>query len=397
LTRIVRGDLDWIVMKALEKDRTRRYETANGLAMDVKRYLQDEAIIARPPSKLYQFQKMARRHKGVSASAVLVLLALLLGLATSTVLLARERTERKRAELAEKAATSAANGSQHLADFLQEMLSGIDPGVARGKNTELLRIILDQTAEKAGSEFKDQPGVEAQLRATMGLTYYDLGEWDKAEAMQRQALALNQKLFGIVSTNSLASLKVLGPTLNFEEKFEEAETTLREALTLEKQLFVGNNSEVFGTLNDLGLVQWSRGNLTEAENTISRALSIGTNLVPRDLEDEKQSLMNFGLVLTEQGKYTGAEKYLQASLEERCLEEHSTMISPYLTIWASCISGRASCLKPILLSENCWERWNYCCHRPIRTWCWYSRTWPLCSARAACDWAICPPCTMPFG
>jgi len=317
LTRIVRGDLDWIVMKALEKDRTRRYETANGLAMDVKRYLQDEAIIARPPSKLYQFQKMARRHKGVSASAVLVLLALLLGLATSTVLLARERTERKRAELAEKAATSAANGSQHLADFLQEMLSGIDPGVARGKNTELLRIILDQTAEKAGSEFKDQPGVEAQLRATMGLTYYDLGEWDKAEAMQRQALALNQKLFGIVSTNSLASLKVLGPTLNFEEKFEEAETTLREALTLEKQLFVGNNSEVFGTLNDLGLVQWSRGNLTEAENTISRALSIGTNLVPRDLEDEKQSLMNFGLVLTEQGKYTGAEKYLQASLEEK--------------------------------------------------------------------------------
>jgi serine/threonine protein kinase len=313
LTRIVRGDLDWIVMKALEKDRTRRYETANGLAMDVKRYLQDEPVVARPPSKLYQFQKLARRNKGAFASVVFVLLALLLGLGASTILLAKERIERKRAELAEKQATTAANGSQHLADFLQAMLSGIDPGVARGKDTTLLRIILDQTAEKAGSEFKDQPGVEAQLRTTMGKTYYDLGEWDKAEAMDRRALALNQELFGKFSTNSLSSLQSLAVTLNYEEKFEESEAMHRQALALEKVLFVGNNSRVFGTLDDLGLVQWSRGNLAEAEATMLQARSIGTNLVPRDLEDERQTLMNLGLIQTGQGKYAEAEKTLQAA------------------------------------------------------------------------------------
>jgi eukaryotic-like serine/threonine-protein kinase len=315
LTRLVRGDLDWIVMKALEKDRTRRYETANGLAMDVKRYLQDEPVVARPPSKLYQFQKLARRHKGVFASVVLVLLALLLGLGTSTFLLAKERIERKRAESAEKEATNAAIGSQHLADVLQDMLKGVGPEVAQGKDTELLRSILDKTAAKVGTEFKDQPGVEAQLRTTMGLTYYDLGEWDSAETMQQRSLSLNQELFGQISTNSLASLKALGPTLNYEEKFEEAETADRQALALEKELFGEANSEVFGTLNDLGLVQWSRGNLAEAEATVLQARRIGPNLAPRDLEDEKQSLNNLGLIHTDQGKYQEAEKNLQAALD----------------------------------------------------------------------------------
>jgi serine/threonine protein kinase/Tfp pilus assembly protein PilF len=315
LTRIVRGDLDWIVMKALEKDRTRRYETANGLAMDVKRFLQDEPVVARPPSKLYQFQKLARRNKGVFASVVFVLLALLLGLGTSTFLLARESIERKRAELAEKKATTAAIGSQHLADVLQEMLKSVGPEVAQGKDTQLLRSILDKTAAKVGTEFKDLPGVEAQLRATMGLTYYELGEWDRAEVMYRRSLALTQIQFGEVSTNSLALLKALAVTLNYEEKFEESETTHRQALALEKGLMGETNAEVFGTLNDLGLVQWSRGNLAEAEASVFQAREIGPHLVPRDLEDEKQSLNNLGLIHTDQGKYQEAEKNLQASLD----------------------------------------------------------------------------------
>src|SRR4029077_3818205 len=84
LAKLVRGELDWIVMKALEKDRTRRYETANGLARDVERYLTDEPVVARPPSNLYRFQKMARRHKLAFAAGATVLLALVAGLAVST-------------------------------------------------------------------------------------------------------------------------------------------------------------------------------------------------------------------------------------------------------------------------------------------------------------------------
>ena len=91
----LQGDLDWIVMKALEKDRNRRYETANGLAMDVRRYLDNEPVSARPPSRLYRFQKLVRRNKAVFAGGTAVVVALMAGFGTSTWLFFRERTARK--------------------------------------------------------------------------------------------------------------------------------------------------------------------------------------------------------------------------------------------------------------------------------------------------------------
>jgi serine/threonine protein kinase len=94
LISLLKGDLDWIVMKSLEKDRTRRYETANGLAMDVRRYLDNEPVVARPPSRLYRFQKLVRRNKIVFISGGLVLLSLLVGLGLSTWLFIREREAR---------------------------------------------------------------------------------------------------------------------------------------------------------------------------------------------------------------------------------------------------------------------------------------------------------------
>src|SRR3989442_7088602 len=84
LVNLLRGDLDWIVMKCLEKDRTRRYETANGLAMDVKRHLGNEPVIARPPSQLYRFQKLARRNKVAFVAGTAVMVALIGGLSVST-------------------------------------------------------------------------------------------------------------------------------------------------------------------------------------------------------------------------------------------------------------------------------------------------------------------------
>ena len=102
LTSLLRGDLDWIAMKALEKDRTRRYETANGLASDVQRHLNHEPVLARPPSRLYRFQKLARRNRVVFAAGAAVLAALVAGLGTSTWLYLKEREARSRAVAAEQ-------------------------------------------------------------------------------------------------------------------------------------------------------------------------------------------------------------------------------------------------------------------------------------------------------
>jgi hypothetical protein len=95
LISMLKGDLDWIVMKALEKERSRRYETANGLAMDVQRYLNNEPVVARPPSRWYRLQKLVRRNLIVFASGAAVVVTLLLGLGLSTWLFLRERDARR--------------------------------------------------------------------------------------------------------------------------------------------------------------------------------------------------------------------------------------------------------------------------------------------------------------
>ncbi|PYI80481.1 MAG: serine/threonine protein kinase, partial [Verrucomicrobia bacterium] len=108
----LRGDLDWIVMKALEKDRARRYETANGLAMDIRRHLDNEPVFACPPSRVYRLQKMVRRNKLAFTAGSAVAASLVIGLTLSTVLLFRERAARKQAN--EQAAIAKA-----VTDFLR--------------------------------------------------------------------------------------------------------------------------------------------------------------------------------------------------------------------------------------------------------------------------------------
>jgi hypothetical protein len=102
LPGVLRGDLDWIVMKAMEKDRGCRYETANGLAMDIQRYLHNEPVLARPPSRLYRFRKLVRRNRGVFAATGAVAAALVAGFGTSTWLFLKEREARRRAVSAEQ-------------------------------------------------------------------------------------------------------------------------------------------------------------------------------------------------------------------------------------------------------------------------------------------------------
>src|ERR1039457_2624945 len=162
LIHLVRGDLDWIVMKALEKDRARRYETANGLAMDIKRHLTNEPIVARPPSALYRFQKSVQRNKLAFVSAAAIALALLIGLAVSV-------------EMGLKARREAAK-SRHVAQFLEDMLNGADPNVALGRDTTLLREIADRTAENARTKLTDEPEVAVEIELVLANVYSDLRE-----------------------------------------------------------------------------------------------------------------------------------------------------------------------------------------------------------------------------
>src|SRR5262245_6465797 len=158
-------------MKALEKDRARRYETANGFAVDIRRYLANEAISAGPPSKVYRLRKTISRNKLLFASAGTVALLLVAGLIVVSIALARER--------------QASVKSQQVTKFLETMLSGVGPSVARGRDTTMLLEILDATAERIGKELPDQPEVEDELRSIMAMLYNDVGNASRGEEMAR--------------------------------------------------------------------------------------------------------------------------------------------------------------------------------------------------------------------
>ncbi|MEX0741245.1 MAG: serine/threonine-protein kinase, partial [Phycisphaeraceae bacterium] len=189
LGTLLRGDLDWIVMKALEKDRSRRYETATGLAADVQRHLDNEAVTACPPGAAYRFQKWVRRNKLAFAAVAAVTTALVLGIVGSSWQALRatkaERTQiklREEADAEKKIAQTEATKSEQVARFMQNMLKGVGPSAARGRDTTMLREILDETAKRMAADLKDQPAVEAELRNTIGTVYWEIGDYGTSSA-----------------------------------------------------------------------------------------------------------------------------------------------------------------------------------------------------------------------
>ena len=163
-------------MKALEKDRDRRYDTAKNLAADVERYLHNETVEAVPASATYRFRKFVRRHKiGVAASAAMAA-ALLLGRCRDNgrydLGIARTESRTSRAAYAKSEAVR----SEQVAKFLKDMLAAARTKVARGRDTTLLREILDNTAERVGKDLPEQPEVRGDLWSTLGTTYASIGD-----------------------------------------------------------------------------------------------------------------------------------------------------------------------------------------------------------------------------
>jgi len=379
LIHLIRGDLDWLVMRCLEKDRTRRYATANALAMDLQRHLNDEPVVACPPSRSYRFQKLVRRNKLAFAAATAITIVLVLGAVMSTWQAIRatraerdqsrlraaaqqaqvnEARSRLNAEADEKKAEIEAARNAQVAHFMKDMLKGVGPGFALGRDTKLLQEILGQTRQRL-DELKGQPEVEADLCATLGNVYSDIGEytnaaamlqealtlrkklhggnhpetanslndlaellyrqgkWQGAEAMHRAALAMRQQLFGSEHLDIAASLSNLGEALRRQGKLSAAEPLHREALAIRKKLLGDENLDVAQSLYNLGLLLWRQGNLSEAESSHREALAIRRKLLGDQHPDVATSLDRLGLVLGSQKKTVEAEKVHREELAMR--------------------------------------------------------------------------------
>ncbi|HXA45096.1 MAG TPA: serine/threonine-protein kinase, partial [Candidatus Angelobacter sp.] len=307
LIRAVSGDLDWIVMKALEKDRTRRYETAYGMALDINRYLANEPVSARPPGRLYKFRKTVLRHKLLFVAGGVITAFLVASLVIVSAALAREREARREAEANMTRAETAAVKSGQVTHFLEDMLQGVGPSYARGRDTTMLQEILDRSARRVGNDLTNQPEVEAELRSRIGQLYLQIGKYPESEQMQRAALAIDQKLYGAGSAESAASFSDLGLVFWKEGKLADAAEAHRQALTIRRQLFGTNNADTAGSLNALASIYTDEHKLTEAEAMIREALAIRRSLFKGDNLEVADSLNSLCLVLEGEGRWAEAE------------------------------------------------------------------------------------------
>jgi tetratricopeptide (TPR) repeat protein len=307
LAALVRGDLDWIVMKALEKDRARRYESANGLAMDIQRYLDNEPVVARPPSAAYRFQKLVRRNKIAVAATSAVVAALVIGMGVSTWLFLREKADRQRAVAAEQKAKTQAAKSKQVAQFLEEMLKGAGPSVALGEDTTLLKKILDKTAARIDIDLTNQPDVEADMRFTISEIYWQLGENEKAEALGRLALATAKRVWGKDHVNVACSLDYLGNILISAGKPAEAETLARDSLAIKTKLFGHEHPDVASSLYALGLVLQGQDKLAEAESMFRQAVDMNQKLLGSNHTHVAVSRHGLAGALADAGSLAAAE------------------------------------------------------------------------------------------
>ena len=314
LLHLLRGDLDWIVMKCLEKNRTRRYETANGLADDITRHLKDEPIMARPPSVVYRLQKLIHRNKLTFAAGAAVVAALVLGLGFSVWSLRKERQARLRSVAAENKAQAQARKSEQVAQFLKDMLQGVGPSVALGRDTTMLKEILDRIAERVGRDVKDQPEVEAELRSTLGDVYFALAQYTNAATMHRAALTVRRALWGDLNTNVADSLDGLGRALQWQAwQTDEAEPLFRAALSIRINLLGVEHPKVADSLLNLGYVSLWQSRYADAESFFRQSLAIRRKTAANDL-DVARALCALSWVLCVRGRYAESEGAVREAL-----------------------------------------------------------------------------------
>jgi serine/threonine protein kinase len=317
LIHTVRGELDWIVMKALEKERNRRYETANGFARDVERYLANEPVTACPPSKIYQFRKTVQRNKFAFTASISVFVALMIGLGISSYLYLQEKKARQEAITAEHTAQTEAAKSRQVAQFLQDMLKGVGPSVALGRDTKILRDILETTEQRISKDLKNQPELRVSLQATIAEVYYQLGAYFKSEALIREILKTQIQLHGENSPEVALTRAQLSSILQQQNKTDAALSLMRQAIEVQrKQPGDLNTNLVFMLANEGGLLlkqhRWAEGEAVERE-----ALAKGKKIPGRkEHGDLALAFENLGAALAYSGKLAEGEAAFRESLAE---------------------------------------------------------------------------------
>src|SRR5580658_2234685 len=307
ISRVYRGDVETIVGKALEKDKSRRYASAADLAADIERYLSDEPILARPPSTTYQLSKFARRHRALVAGVAAVFLVLVAGIAASTTFAIRARRaeqaaikERDRANLERDRAT-------RITDFMTGMFKVSDPSESRG-NSVTAREILDKASNEMSAGLANDPDAQSQMMQVMASTYMNLGLYPRAHELSQRALDIRLKTFGPDDRRTLESLTRVGDSLELEGHYDEAEKLDRQTLASERRILGSEDPLTLDTMNLLALVVGFEGRLDEAEKLDREQVEILTHKFGPENDRTLMARTNLAGLMFGEGRYVEAEK-----------------------------------------------------------------------------------------
>jgi tetratricopeptide (TPR) repeat protein len=309
-TRRLDADLGTIVAKALEKEPGRRYQSAAALSEDVLRYLQDQPILARPPSAMYQFRKLVLRHK-TAFGFIAALFVVLLGFAvTMTVQAGRIARERDRANVERDRANREAGTAKAVSEFLVGLFKVSDPGEARGR-TITAREILDAGAARIDTELKSEPLMQARMVETMGQVYQSLGLFGSAEPLLRKALEIRRAATGEGSLEVAQSLLSLGNLLFTQGRYEEGMRFQKESLGIRERLLDPQDVDLAWGLYHLGDSLFVTGQSSEGRKSLQQALDIFESRLGPNTIEAAWCVNDIGLSYGMDNDYASALSYYE--------------------------------------------------------------------------------------
>jgi eukaryotic-like serine/threonine-protein kinase len=302
LGKLLDGDLDWITMKALEKDRARRYGTPSEFSADISRYLSNEPVLAGPATAGYRIGKYAVRHRialGVAAGVLLLLAGFVI---TQAVELRRITRERDRAT--------------RITDFMTGIFKVSKPGEARG-NTVTAREILDKASADIDTGLTKDPELQAQMMSVMGDVYDNLGLYPRAQALQQKTVEIQRRVLGPESPETLKSMSALAQTLHEQGHNAEAETLQRQAFDVQKRVLGPEHPDTLGSLDKLDSVLLDEGRFAEVDKRDRETLDIRRRVLGREHPDTLKSMRDLAIVLETESRYAEAERLDREALDIR--------------------------------------------------------------------------------
>lgn len=348
-SKAFRGDVDTIVLKSMEKDKSLRYQSAADLAADIRRHLRGEPIEAKRSSGWYVLQKKLRRYKvaaTISFVGVFLLLLASIGLfvlydrSVEQAEIARKERDsatqaREEAERETRRARAEEQRANSVRNFILRTLQSADPRSSRGAD-RTVREVLDAVSEWLDESFRDDPRIEATLRETVGQTYLGLGLIDKAELHIMKALALRENMTDGPAVEYADALQVYGTIRSKQGHHAECLKALNEALAIYEENLPADGPKIGSVLMNIGSTRIELNELDGVEELMTRAVEIARHAPPIDGPQEHEdsdlaaALSALGKMKYAKRDMTAAESYFREAIDlvEQKLGADHPMLAP---------------------------------------------------------------------